>query len=126
MSRSLYDKLYRRFGPTLPDSEVDARSRKLVDAEPTFASAAAPPAVCTDRFAHTKVAIVGGGFAGMMAAWWLCNRQKAINDVLFEAGAEVSGRVLSSTTFAEGRVIEFGAELVGANHPVWIGLARDL
>src|SRR5262249_10899860 len=83
------------------------------------------PAPCA-RLKQTKVAIVGGGFAGMMAAWTLCHRAKDIEVVLFEGGPEVGGRVNSSDTFTSGRVIEVGAELIGANHPRWLALAAVL
>jgi monoamine oxidase len=126
MSRSLYDKLYRRFGVTLSDSELIARSNRLVEAELALWPAAAFSPECKSRLKRTRVAVVGAGFAGMMAAWWLCQREEEIEVVVFEARAEVGGRVRSDETFTQGRIIEFGAELVGANHPVWLGLARDL
>jgi monoamine oxidase len=126
MSRSLYDKLHKRFGPTLPASEITARANGLIDEARPLLSAAAAPLPCKARLAKTRVAIVGGGCAGAMAAWWLGQREKSIEIVLFEARNRLGGRVFSNRAFAEGRVIEFGAELVGANHPVWLGLARDL
>ena len=125
MSRSLYDKLYRRFGTTLPETEVVARSRKLIDADQAAFSVSALGRPC-DRLKRTKVAVVGGGFAGMMAAWQLCHREPEIEVVVFEAGAEVGGRVSSNEEFAEGRIIEFGAELVGANHPTLLEMCRVL
>ncbi len=98
MSRSLYDKLYRRFGTMLSESEVVSRSKKLIDADRALFAASALPRPCP-RLKQTKVAIVGGGFAGMMAAWTLCHREKDIEVVLFEAGAEVGGRVNSNGAF---------------------------
>lgn len=126
MSRSLYDKLYRRFGETMADSEISARSNKLIDIDRSTWSASSLLPDCRSRLKKTRVAIVGGGFAGMMAAWSLCQKEKELDVVVFEAGTEVGGRVRSDKKFTKGRIIEFGAELVGANHPVWLGLARDL
>lgn len=43
---------------------------------------------------HTRIAIVGGGLAGLVAAWKLV--QRGVSDVvLFEARATVGGRILS-------------------------------
>lgn len=43
---------------------------------------------------HTRIAIVGGGLAGLVAAWKL--QQQGVRDVvLFEARANVGGRILS-------------------------------
>jgi monoamine oxidase len=108
----------------LAESEISARSAKLVelDQKAWFAHAA----TTCDALRKIRVAVIGGGFAGMTAAWSLWRREKAIEIVLFEAGDHVGGRVLTSSDFAVGRIIEFGAELIGANHARWIHLAREL
>jgi monoamine oxidase len=124
MSRSLYDKLYRRFGTTLSESEVVRRGKNLIDADRALLAASASPPC--PQLKQTKVAIVGGGFAGVMAAWTLCHREKDIEVVLFEGGREVGGRVNSDDKFTNGRVIDFGAELVGANHPRMLDLTTQL
>ncbi len=43
---------------------------------------------------------------------------------VFEARPQVGGRVLSNTTFSNGRITEEGAELIGSFHTTWLGLAR--
>jgi monoamine oxidase len=126
MSRSPYDKIHRRFGQTLPESEISARSGKLIDDLDQNISSAHIVFPTCEALKKTRVAIVGGGFAGMMAAWSLCQRANEIEVVVFEAGKDVGGRVRSNTEFTNGSVIEFGAELVGANHPTWLRLATDL
>jgi monoamine oxidase len=70
-----------------------------------------------------RVAIVGGGFAGLMAAKWL--GQHGFDLTVFEARREVGGRVLSNTTFVKGRITEAGAELIGSFHTTWLELARE-
>ena len=86
MSHSLYGKLYRRFGKTEP--EISAQSVKLLDiGKPT--TAAAVSTGCQARLKNTRVAIVGGGFAGVMAAWCLGQKERQIEVVLFEAGDDV-------------------------------------
>jgi monoamine oxidase len=44
---------------------------------------------------------------------------------VYEARAQVGGRVLSDSTFARGRIIEAGAELIGSIHTTWCGLAKE-
>lgn len=79
--------------------------------------------VCRKQLASTKVAVVGAGFAGLMAAKWL--RQHGIQVTVFEARPQVGGRVLSNTTFSRGRITEEGAELIGSFHTTWLALARE-
>ena len=71
-----------------------------------------------------SVAVVGGGFAGLMSAFAL--RSLGFSVTVFEARSEVGGRVRSRTDISKGRMIELGGELIGANHPVWLYYARSL
>jgi monoamine oxidase len=70
-----------------------------------------------------RVAVVGGGFAGLMAARRLV--QHGVKVTLYEARKEVGGRVLSNPKFSEGRITEEGAELIGSFHTKWLELARE-
>jgi monoamine oxidase len=70
-----------------------------------------------------RVAVVGGGFAGLMAARRLV--QHGVKVTLFEARKEVGGRVLSIRNFSAGRITEEGAELIGSFHTTWLELARE-
>jgi monoamine oxidase len=70
-----------------------------------------------------RVAVVGGGFAGLMAARRLV--QHGIKVTVYEARQEVGGRVLSNPKFSEGRITEEGAELIGSFHTKWLELARE-
>lgn len=82
------------------------------------------PDACAQKVNGLRVAIVGGGFAGLMAARTLCRRGAHV--VLFEARSEVGGRVLSDYgSFSHGRITEFGAELVGSIHTRWCQLAIE-
>jgi monoamine oxidase len=119
MGRSFYSDL------TPPSARLSAAERKARIAALVRQQAGedvAVPEVCRGLFADTSVAVVGGGFAGLSAARELA-RNRAIVTV-FDARGDVGGRVLSNTSFATGRIIEYGAELVGANHPMWLSLAR--
>jgi len=70
-----------------------------------------------------RVAVVGGGLAGLMAARRLA--QHGIKVTVYEARKEVGGRVLSNPNFSAGRITEEGAELIGSFHTRWLGLARE-
>ena len=62
-----------------------------------------------------KVIIIGAGFAGLSAAYYL--HKKKIDFVILEARNRISGRVFSHTIDEkENLVIELGAEWVGESH----------
>ena len=83
-----------------------------------------PPATCAQKLKRLSVAVVGGGFAGLMAARTLCRNDIEVK--VFEAGPQVGGRVLSDRgRFSKGRITEFGAELVGSIHTRWCALAAE-
>lgn len=79
---------------------------------------------CRKKLKELKhgVAVVGGGFAGVMAGWELS--QHGVNVTVYEAHSELGGRVRSNPRFAEGRITEEGAELIGSFHTTWLGFAR--
>ncbi len=70
-----------------------------------------------------RVAVIGGGLAGLMAARELV--RQGIEVSLYEARPFVGGRVFSNRSFAKGRIIEEGAELIGSFHTRWLTLARE-
>jgi Flavin containing amine oxidoreductase len=78
---------------------------------------------CLKRVPGTRVAVVGAGLAGLMAARVLC--QHGAKVTVFEAYKEVGGRVRSNTSFSKVRITEEGAELIGSFHNKWLGLARE-
>jgi monoamine oxidase len=75
-----------------------------------------------------KIAIVGGGLAGLCAAYELDTLGYDVT--VFEARKRVGGRVWSDSTFAHGHLksstkyVERGAELIGSNHPLWCQYAK--
>lgn len=126
MSRSLYAKLHRRFGPRPSGAERHRRSlrkREEMRAAAPFLEAMGGGRRALVGQAPESVVVIGAGFSGLNAAAALSALGVAQVTVL-EAGDRVGGRVLSSRTFVPGRVIEAGAELIGANHPMWLDLAR--
>ena len=78
---------------------------------------------CLARVAGLRVAVVGGGLGGLMAARELARLGAQVT--VYEARAQVGGRVLSDSTFAKGRITEIGAELVGSIHTHWCKLAKE-
>jgi monoamine oxidase len=70
-----------------------------------------------------RVAVVGGGLAGLMAARELVRQGIAVR--LYEARPFIGGRVFSNRSFAKGRIIEEGAELIGSFHTRWLTLAHE-
>lgn len=73
--------------------------------------------------ARGRVVVVGAGFSGLACGYEL---QAAGFDVtVLEARNRVGGRVFSRADIAVGGgVVEFGAELIGANHPHWVAYAK--
>lgn len=72
-----------------------------------------------------RVIIIGGGFAGLAAAYYL--HKKKIDFILLEAKERIGGRVFSHTMDTpENLVIELGAEWVGASHERLIELTKEM
>ncbi len=69
-----------------------------------------------------RVAVIGAGFGGLACGYELS--QAGYHVDLFEARNRISGRVHSISEFAPGQHVEFGAELIGANHPHWQRYAK--
>ena len=86
---------------------------------PAFARAATPVA------REARVAIVGGGLAGLAAAWRLA--QEGVTAGVYEAAPRVGGRCLSERrAFDAGQVAERGGELIDTAHDDIIDLALAL
>ncbi|MBR0969378.1 MULTISPECIES: flavin monoamine oxidase family protein [Bradyrhizobium] len=117
--RSLFARLHRRYGPRISGAERQRRVRDKLALQPTRPSIRSPTALRALAVRRPKVAIVGGGFAGLMAASELV----AHCDVtLFEARDRFGGRVFSKKK--PSGIVEAGGELIGYNHPLWLGQAK--
>jgi len=118
MSLSLLSRLRRRFHPQVdPSARREfllaslAASAGMLSSRSLFAGGVAPRS-------NKRIVVVGAGFAGLACAYEL---KSAGYDVrVFEASNRVGGRVRSVDNFIKGRNVEFGAELVGSNHPTWV------
>ncbi len=71
---------------------------------------------------NTRVAVIGGGFSGLMAARELTERGMRVT--VYEARQRLGGRVATDRHLIPGKTVEAGAELIGANHPLWNKLAK--
>jgi monoamine oxidase len=75
--------------------------------------------------ARVRTVVVGGGLAGLVAAYRL--RLAGASNALYEASSELGGRVATARgLFAEGQRIERGADLIGSEHTSLLALVREL
>jgi monoamine oxidase len=120
MSRSLFGHLHRRFGPKIDGAtrreflkaSLLASAGLLISRHPLFSQVA-------PRRNGIRVAIIGGGFSGLACAYELMTAGYDVTVV--EARDRVGGRVLSFGDFVPGKNVEGGGELIGSNHPHWVG-----
>jgi monoamine oxidase len=120
--RSLFYGLHRRYGKKITGTERQGFVKKKMDSEarglyPTDAEVKSYAPRGTPK---PRVAIVGGGFSGLMAGYSLA---RYCDVTVFEARDRVGGRVWSKTR--SSGIVEAGGELIGYNHPMWLCLAKD-
>jgi monoamine oxidase len=118
----------------IPIEELRARSRELTrrDALKIGGLAAAGALLTNCRTAvpasaalNPPVAIVGGGIAGLTAAYRL--QQAGVPFELIEAQDRVGGRMWSLRNhFPDGQVVELGGELIDTGHESIRALASEL
>jgi monoamine oxidase len=123
--RSIYARLHRRYGKKITGEqrrhfvEQKLKTTALPEVMPRAKWLATRGASALSAGPRPRVAIVGGGFAGLMAGYALANHCAV---TVFEARERVGGRVWSKAR--PGGVVEAGGELIGYNHPLWLKLAR--
>jgi monoamine oxidase len=124
MSRSLFARLSRRFGPRRDavtrrqflQATLAASSGLLLSNRFAQASAARPTGQAS------TVVVIGAGFAGLACAFEL--KSAGYDVTIVEARNRVGGRVLSFDEFVPGKNVEGGGELIGSNHPMWVAYAE--
>jgi monoamine oxidase len=117
--RSLFARLHRRYGPKISGAERQRRVKDKLDSQPALPSLRPLAARAALAQRRPKVAIVGGGFSGLMAASELVGH---CDVTLFEARDRFGGRVFSKRK--PSGIVEAGGELIGYNHPIWLSLAK--
>jgi monoamine oxidase len=118
---NIYAKLHRRYGKPDGMTRRDMIQRSL---------AAAGALLISDRLAFAlpqgkggRVVVIGAGFSGLAAAYELTRAGYDVTVV--EARNRVGGRVISFSDIVPGKNVEGGGELIGSNHPAWVGYAKQ-
>ena len=77
------------------------------------------------RSSATRIAIVGGGLAGLTCAWRL--KQAGFDATIYEGSDHLGGRCQTRRNFfADGQTVERGGELIDTGHYAVRGLAHEL
>ncbi|MCW5765713.1 MAG: FAD-dependent oxidoreductase [Phycisphaeraceae bacterium] len=126
MSDSVFRRLTWRFDPEaratlsrrdLFKAGVAAGAALLLSGGKAAARGARPGR----RLADGRVLVIGGGLAGLTAAYELHSEQ--IEVTVLEATGRLGGRVVTMNDVVPGKVVEGGGELIGSNHPLWLAYA---
>jgi monoamine oxidase len=102
--------------------ERKAKEEKKREAGPTRQMSLRDRFEVRRKAAPGEVIVVGGGFAGLAAAYEL--ESLGYDVVVLEGQKDVGGRVESLRNVVSGDVMEGGAELIGRNHPAWWSYKR--
>jgi monoamine oxidase len=113
----LFARLQRRFRPEISQDRRKFLARTAaVGAGLLLSNHVAGPTAAQSSI-RQRVVIIGGGFAGLACGYEMLAAGYDVK--ILEARTRLGGRVLSFRDFIPGRVVEGGAELIGANHPTW-------
>ncbi|MCA9033329.1 MAG: FAD-dependent oxidoreductase, partial [Planctomycetaceae bacterium] len=128
MSRSLISALASKFGnrPTLLQRRQFLRDSLAASLGLVLSSRLAISEDKSRQANGKRIVVIGAGFSGLACAFELL--QAGYDVTVVEARNRVGGRVFSSNArsgneFIKGRNVEFGAELIGSNHPLWVNYA---
>jgi monoamine oxidase len=116
---NLYSQLQRRYGKPDGISRRDMMKRSLAAAAGLLLS----ERVIGAQAKAGRVVVVGAGFSGLAAAYELSRAGYEVTVV--EARNRVGGRVISFSDIVPGKNVEGGGELIGSNHPAWVGYAKQ-
>jgi monoamine oxidase len=117
---SLYTHLLRKHGKPSGITRREMLERSLSAAAALLIS---DRFVAAPRAAAGRAIVIGGGFSGLAAAYELSRAGYDVNVV--EARNRVGGRVISFSDLVPGKNVEGGGELIGSNHPAWVGYAKQ-
>jgi monoamine oxidase len=115
--------LFRTLRSTL--RELGADGPRALSRRQFLVMSAALAACSAGRNARGDIAVVGGGVAGLTAAYRLARAGQRVT--LYEAGDRLGGRMFTRRDFNEdGQFCELGGELVDSNHTALRTLAGEL
>jgi monoamine oxidase len=120
MARSIYARLLERYGKKEGPSRRDVLRATLAASAGILISGCKSNTTSSTSLTHEsqrRVIVVGGGFAGLAAAYELVAAGYKVH--VYEARNRLGGRVLSMPDVVSGKVVEGGGEFIGANHPTW-------
>jgi monoamine oxidase len=90
-----------------------------------LAASAFPRLSATAGASHPRVVVVGGGIAGLNAAWQL--KKAGVEATVFEARRRVGGRMLSvEGAVGDGLITDLGGSFIDSDHEDMHGLAEEL
>ena len=117
---NLYARLHQRHGKPDGITRREMLQRSLAAAGALLIS---DSMVFGSQRTGARVVVIGAGFSGLAAAYEL---SKAGYDVtVVEARNRAGGRVISFSDLVPGKNVEGGGELIGSNHPAWVGYAKQ-
>jgi monoamine oxidase len=121
----LFRLVLRALAQSCPN-RPQSRRRFIQQLSAATAGTAAASCVSSRQFAdNAPIAIVGGGVAGLTAAYRLSQKGRPVH--LFEASQRCGGRIFTRKNFnADNQFVELGAELVDTGHKDLIRLAKEL
>ena len=121
-------KLFRRafLQSQNPDSDFDNSRREFIK-KASVASLATFIATdligCVSR-KDIKIAIIGGGIAGLTAAHYL--NKSGFKPTIYEAAKRTGGRIMTATgLLAEGITTELGGEFIDSSHKDMLDLCKE-
>lgn len=133
MSRTPLFRMLRRGLIEAAVGERELSRRSFLKAVGGLAVAAGPIAACAETVPPASspppsgepVIVIGGGLAGLTAAYELGKRGVPV--VLYEGSSRIGGRVWTAERFnAAGQFVELGGELVDSDHEALQGVCKEL
>ncbi len=122
MSRSLYALLQRRFGTPITLEERREFLKLTLATSAGLLISGGSALARQPKQGAKRIVVIGGGFAGLSCAFEL--KAAGYDVTVVEARGRVGGRVVSFSDYIEGATVEGGGELIGSNHPGWVGYAE--
>lgn len=122
MSRSLYSMLRHRYGTPVSLEERREFLRQSLALSAGLLISGGSALARQPKQGAKRIVVVGAGFAGLACAFEL--KAAGYDVTVVEARDRVGGRVLTFGDYIENATVEGGGELIGSNHPGWVGYAE--